>query len=274
MTGTTRKIQALNLPGLKNTGQPGDLPRFIDVDPKTLFVDDEYQRNLSNRSVRLIRKIITEWNWNSFKPPVTVEVEGQLHVLDGQHTATAAATHPEIDQIPVMIVPAETRIERASAFVRHNQNRLAVTPMQLFYSQLAAGDEQTTSANMALTRAGVTLLKTPPAQGRYSEGETLAATSLLKIVDRRFPIGLRQILEICKEGKLKPISADALKAVDLLLFSPDYKSKFDESRLALTIQKEGEDAGGDVAALRAAHNMPKFRAMAAIWFRKTRKRRS
>ncbi|GHB33762.1 hypothetical protein GCM10007094_23270 [Pseudovibrio japonicus] len=272
MSKTTRQIQALNLPDVA-AGYPGALPEFTIVDPTSLFVDEEYQRNLSRSSVRLIRKIVKQWNWNSFKPPIAVQVDGQLHLLDGQHTAIAAATHPEITEVPVMVVPAETTAERASAFVRHNQNRLNVTSMQLFYSQLAAGENDATSVHMAMERAGVTLLKSQPPKGMYKAGDTLAATTLLKVVRRRYVIGLRRILVICKKAGLKPISADAIKAVEMLLFSEDYAGQIDEERLVLTIMKEGESANGEVAALKAAHSMLTWRAMAAIWFKKTRKKR-
>ncbi len=63
------------------------------VKPSTLLVDERYQRGLSERSIKLIRKIVSEWDWRAFKPPVVVDVGAGLEVIDGQHTAIGAATH-------------------------------------------------------------------------------------------------------------------------------------------------------------------------------------
>ena len=39
--------------------------------------------------------------------------DGSLHVIDGQHTAISAASHPRVDRIPVMVVEAEDDLTRA-----------------------------------------------------------------------------------------------------------------------------------------------------------------
>src|SRR4051812_39902397 len=85
--------------------------RFEDVDPTRLYVDDQYQRALSRKSHALIRKIVANWDWGRFKPPVVAEEEYGFDVIDGQHTAIAAASHPGITKIPVMIIEAPTQIE-------------------------------------------------------------------------------------------------------------------------------------------------------------------
>ncbi|MGO7815405.1 hypothetical protein ACC674_38205, partial [Rhizobium ruizarguesonis] len=53
-----------------------------------------------------------------------------LKVLDGQHTAIAAASNPHIDVIPVMIVDAEDTVSQAKAFIGQNTERLGVTTLQ------------------------------------------------------------------------------------------------------------------------------------------------
>lgn len=80
--------------------------------------------------MKLIRKIASEWSWAAFKPPVVVEVDGRLEVIDGQHTVIGAVTHGDIDNLPVLVAKAETHETRASAFVRHNRNRIHVTANQ------------------------------------------------------------------------------------------------------------------------------------------------
>lgn len=60
------------------------------VDPATLLVNATYQRDLSERSIQLIRKIIGGWDWTRFKPPVCSLGDRGIEVIDGQHTAIAA----------------------------------------------------------------------------------------------------------------------------------------------------------------------------------------
>jgi hypothetical protein len=82
--------------------------------------------------VKLIRKIVQTWDWSRMKPPICARDEsGRLFVVDGQHTSIAAARHPGIKKIPVMIVNVDTVEGRASAFIGHNRDRVAMTSMQL-----------------------------------------------------------------------------------------------------------------------------------------------
>jgi len=69
---------------------------------------------------------VAGWDWAKFKAPVAVMTDAGLELIDGQHTAIAAATHPEIATIPVMIVDVDKRAERAAAFIGHNRDRVAV----------------------------------------------------------------------------------------------------------------------------------------------------
>ena len=63
------------------------------IAPTDLLVDATYQRDLSERSIRLIRKMIENFNWNRLKPPIVVQVgPASLHIVDGQHSAIVAAT--------------------------------------------------------------------------------------------------------------------------------------------------------------------------------------
>lgn len=102
----TRTIQPLDLPNLTPGGISSARPQFQWVAPTSLLVDEVYQRNLSRGSIELIRKIVARWDWNRFKPPVVAMTDEGLEVIDGQHTAIAAATHPEITEIPVMLAEA------------------------------------------------------------------------------------------------------------------------------------------------------------------------
>ena len=117
------------------------LPKFENVDPKTLYVEDSYQRAIMERGTALIRKIIAEFSWSRFKPPICVRLADSGNILvciDGQHTATATASHGGIEKIPVMIVDAADVPARAAAFVGHNKDRIALTTVMIHAAELAA----------------------------------------------------------------------------------------------------------------------------------------
>jgi hypothetical protein len=139
---THRQIEPIALNGLEPGGTPRALPIFEWLDPGTLLIDDDYQRDSSERSLKLVRKIVNGWDWAKFKPPVGVMVEAGIELIDGQHTAIGAATHPDIEKIPVMIVDVQEQAERASAFIGHNRDRVAVTASQLHIAAVAAGDPE------------------------------------------------------------------------------------------------------------------------------------
>ena len=108
-----------------------------------------------------------------------MEIGGGLHVIDGQHTAIAAASHPGIETIPVMIVDAPEQVERARAFMGHNRDRVAITTTQLFHAAVAAGDPDAVTVQQICERAGARVLKNPPPNGTYDVGDTVAVKSLL-----------------------------------------------------------------------------------------------
>ncbi len=176
-----RPINGLDLPDVAPAALPDWLPEVRQVDPVTLFVDEKYQRGLSDRSMRLIRKIVSQWSWLAFKPPIVVDVEGKLHVIDGQHTAIGAVTHGGIGTMPVLVVRAKAVGERASAFVRHNRDRIQVTATQLHAALVAAGDEDALDVAAICERAGIRLLKNPPPMARYKARDCVAISAIMSL---------------------------------------------------------------------------------------------
>lgn len=182
-----RPIYAISLSGLSpNTPATGQ-PIFENIDPATLHVDGAYQRDVSERGVRQIRQMIECWEWSKFQPPVCTYAEnndGQtiLKVLDGQHTAIAAASHPRIITIPVMIVEAADLEAQAKAFIGQNTDRLQVTKLQLHQAALIAGDEDALDIQQVCERAGVRLLLAN--NGKYEAGDTVAISAVSAVVKK------------------------------------------------------------------------------------------
>lgn len=269
-----RVIEPLNLPDVDRAAITGAPPVARLVSPTSLYVDESYQRGLSERGVKLIRKIVAEWDWHAYKPPVVVDVEGRYEVIDGQHTAIAAVTHGGIAELPVLIVDAEARADKARAFVRHNRDRIQVTPIQLHTAMVAAGDEDAQTIAQVCDRAGVRILKVPPALGRYSVGDTMAISTIRALVNRRHAMGARQVLETCVKGGCVPVSAAFIKAVEHLLFAAEYKGELEPGRIAQIIAATQSTLQLEADRFATEKKVPGWRALASVIYMNRRKARA
>lgn len=268
-----RQVRAMAMPGV----EPGEVqtaaPVFEWVDPRSLLVDETYQRNLSERSVTLIRKIVGSWDWRRFKPPVVARCDEGFEVIDGQHTAIAAASHPSVASIPVMIVEADNQAARASAFVGHNRDRIALTVTQMHAAAVAAGDEDAVTVAQVCERAGVTILKNPPGNGAFKPAETLAVSSIKSLVSRRGAMRARQVLQVLAQARCAPISAAGIKAVEMLMLDAEYAGQVPAEDLTTTIIAAGPQADQEARVFAAAHGVPAWKALGIVLFKRSRRER-
>jgi len=273
-----RPIEAVKIsdltPAIPATGEP----ICEHVNPRTLFVDPEYQRSVGKRGLTQIRRIIQNFCWTKFKPPICAYAEDDvgrtvLKVLDGQHTAIAAASHPNIQAIPVMVVEAHETASQAAAFVGLNTERLGVTPLQLHQASVVAGNEDALDVENVCRRAGVTVLRTPPSSGHYRPRETIAVTTIRGLVSRHTAVGARQILEVLANADLTPITSLHIKAAEHLMSDPDYSQKFEAEELTKTIVASFLTAEDEAKILAKSLRTSEWRALATLWFRKTKKKR-
>lgn len=269
----TRPIQPLKLPEIVPGVPPTAIPEFRWVQPSALLVDDAYQRDLSRGSVELIRKIVRGWDWARFKPPVVAETPSGLEVIDGQHTAIAAATHGGLGKIPVMVVRAAEVSDRARAFVGHNRDRLALSQVNIHYANVAAGDEDALTVQQVCDRAGVKLLRYPPGNGEFRPGDTLAIAAIRALVNRRGAMGARVVLQVLAGAHCAPVRADGIKAVDTLLYDAEYKGQVTAADLTSAILQLGPQAEKDARLFAAAHNVSVWKGLTVILFRGARRGR-
>lgn len=270
---STRSITSLNLPDVQPCQITTAPPEVRLVNPADLYVDERYQRGLSERSVRLIRKIVSEWSWTAFKPPVVVDVDGRLEVIDGQHTAIGAVTHGGIAELPVLVVRAESHETRANAFVRHNRDRIQVTATQLHNAMVAAGDEDAMTVAQVCERAGVVILRNPPPMAKFKPGETLAVATIKALVNRRHAAGSRKVLEICRATGAAPVTADMIKAVEHLLYQKEYEGAIDAERIVLVVKAKQDDIEREAKRFSIERKIPYWRALASVIFMNRRKSR-
>jgi hypothetical protein len=274
-TGQLRAIEPINIGGL-DVGAPENVePICMTVDPSTLFVDPLYQRAIGERGMKQIRNIVEAWDWNKFKPPACsyAEHDGQtvLKVFDGQHTAIAAASHPSIAEIPVMIHEAKETAQQAAAFVGQNTNRLAVTPLQLHQAAVVAGDEDALTVAQVCARAGVRILRF--SVKNFGTGDTVAIKAINAVVEKRGAMKARIILEVLVKAGLSPILAPQIKAVELLLTDSEYCNDITAENLTAAIAGSWLVDHDDAKQLQIAHKWPFWKALAIHWFRNTKKSR-
>ncbi len=270
---TLRKIEPINVSSLDIGDAENVEPICMLVDPCTLYVDPLYQRDIGERGLRRIRQMVEAWDWNRFKPPAcsyaTHHGQTVLKVFDGQHTCIAAASHPAIGEIPVMIHEAKDTAQQAAAFVGQNTSSLAVTPLQIHQAALVAGDEDAMTVAQVCERAGVRILRF--STKNFAQGDTVAIKAINDLVDKRGAMKARIILEVLSKAAMAPIVAPQIKAVELLLTDPEYCTHITAENLTAAIAGSWLVDHDAAKTLQIAHKWPFWKALAIHWFRNTKK---
>lgn len=257
-----RPIKPMHFPDLKPAIVDGQKPVLQWVEPTSLLVDGTYQRDLSERSVRLIRRMIENFAWNRLKPPIVVKAgSASLHIVDGQHTAIVAATL-KIPQIPVIIVRADTLDERARAFVGHNSDRIVVSPFDIYRALLASGDPDAADVDNVCRRAGVRIRYISPSSA-IAEGDTAAIGMVQALVKRRGVVASRKVLQCMVKAKRAPISAAEIRAAENIVCAE--RPGVDLDALTAIIRIEGTDGINKAHAKAKANRTPLYRELMARW---------
>lgn len=248
---------------------PGEVPVLDWIDKGLIGIDPTYQRGLDEARVQ---RILDWFAWDSFGAVVIAPAaDGRFHCTDGQHRLEAAKRHPNVTVVPAIIIHATGVQAEAENFVTLNKDRKNPTPLDIYWAELAAKDPEAVTASQVAERAGVTILRYLAGSTKYQPGNTMAIGGLRALIDRRGAMKARQILELVKS--LAPISANHLKAAEALLIDPEFTQDVETSDLAETIARLGNTIELEANAFAETHRMPKWRAWASLWFRKTRKKR-
>lgn len=270
-----RKIEPLELPDVTPNRIGSAKPSVFMVAPTALRVDERYQRQISQRSAKLIARMVAGWDWCAFKPPIVVrgDEEGIYDVVDGQHTAIAAATHPEITVIPALLIKPEDVAGRAMAFVKHNRDRISVTKVDEWNALVTAGDEHAIDVRDTCLRHGVTILRAKP--NKWAVGDTNAIGVVSDIVSWRHPIGAGRVFSVCVRAQLAPLAAEYLRAVDLLMFGPAYKGEIKEEQIITALcPKNLDETVREARKFGAEHRESLFRSLASVIYRDRNRRRA
>jgi hypothetical protein len=201
---------------------PGPLkpaPKLIWLPLSALRINRAYQRDLTRKSVTLIRKMVANFDWARLKALSVLELGGGLYeVLDGQHTAIAAASHGGVDKLPCLVSSKRTTDEAAAAFVDLNTQRVSLSPMQIFHAQVAAGDEIATDVARGVKLGGGRLVMTQQAAGTWRDGDTMALGGLKNLAAEGGVAYVRRVVACGKAARLRPISRDFIVACGELMW--------------------------------------------------------
>jgi hypothetical protein len=272
-----RPVQALCASTLDLQPIPTEEPIVDWMAPTDLLIEGAYQRDLSDKSVKLIHRIAENWDWRKFKPPVVALALEGFEIIDGQHTAIGAATRG-IPKIPVVVVEATAMEDRARAFIGHNKDRLQVSAVQLHHAAAAAGDEDAVTVAQVCARAGARVVRGAYGGYRWQPGDTVAVGAIQAIVGRRGAQRARELLQGLVSAGLAPVGAADLKAAELLFFGDEFRNELEPlpegaADLAEAIRRLPDAGMREARELSALRCIPLWKAQAAIWFKKTRKRR-
>jgi hypothetical protein len=144
---------------LKVNPAQGTMPVLQYCTPDQLRIDDTYQRTLeTGPSQTLVRRITMFWDWSLCQPLIVARRDsGEFFVVDGQHRLAAAKLRGDIFQLPCVVASYASAADEAASFVALNQQRRALSRLDVFKAALAAGDADATSIAAALDDAGLRL---------------------------------------------------------------------------------------------------------------------
>lgn len=212
-----RRIAPIKIQGWAPPAGPpalGPRPEVRWVAPTDLWVDAAYQRDLTPRSVKLIKRGCMGFSWARMQWPKGVLVEGKIHLINGQHTAVMAAILG-IPEIPVVVDGVSSVESRATAFVSLNQDRVGMTAFDLHRAGVAAGIPEDLAMEEVLT-ASCSRVRLMSQTTRARPGDTSAVTTVRRMVERRgVKFGIR-VMRAFVMAKIGPISASELQAAEML----------------------------------------------------------
>lgn len=244
----------------------GEVPSLEWMNPRDLFVEEEYQRDVGENGTALIRRITGNFSWHKFKAPIGFRSaeHGDVTVLvDGQHTAIAAATR-KIDSIPVLLIKNATTAARARAFVAHNRDRVALTMQAVFHAELAAGDPTSVAMHAACNAAGAKILT--HAINLASErpiGETMAVGTIRSLLRKKGTDWLERVMRVLVAARRGPIKAQEIGAVSLVLEGAKRTPDIDDLLAKLIASKSAKQW----ASIAASETGSLPLALSTVWMR-------
>ena len=225
-----RPILGLEFKGLT----PADVtqskfPRLEWISIDLLLINGAYQRSLSKMSLQSIRRIAENFNWARLKALSVTPVEGgYFEVVDGQHTAIAAATHGEIEELPCLISTSRDLSQRAGDFVGLNKDRVAIHPLQLYRAELAAGEEIATEVDQGVRWGGGRVVSSTSA-AELRPGDCCAIQGLKSLAKTGGPAYVKRVVALAVRAELAPLTANMIGALRALIWQDEFSEVGDDA---------------------------------------------
>jgi len=262
---SVRPILPISAPGLARA-EVGKRPELRWISLDRLVVNERYQREISKRSINLIRRIVRDWSWDRVRPAVVVPMpDEKFEVLDGQHLAVGAATHGGIAEIPCLVVTPGSNEGLAAAFVGLNRDRVCMTPQQVFRAELEAGDPVCLAVRDGVLSGGGEILLRPPARGRFEIGQTVAVGALKAVARIKGRAGVARVVRCGIAMRLGPISTVFVQAMKELFWAREYAGELEDGAYTAAVLRIGASVLDGRASERAKRlKIPKRSALAQL----------
>jgi len=249
---------------------PGDPPVLDWLDKDVIDIDRTYQRELDEPRVQ---RILDWFDWRNFGALVVApDGDGRYHCIDGQHRLEAAKRHPKVTVVPAVVIQQAETVQEAETFVAVNKDRKNVTPLQLYWAELAANDPEAVTVSQVCARAEISIVRSPGGGTWTKPGDTVAIGAIKSLVARRGAMRSRQMLEVLGKAHLKPVTALQIKAVEVLMTESEF-AEADAEALTEAITGKALVLEDEARAFAVTHRVPLAKAHASVWFKRCRKRR-
>lgn len=204
----------------------GARPLLEWVAVEAIDVDQNYQRPLKNA---LVEKILRRFSWSKFGAVVlSRKGDGRFMVVEGQHRWKAAQLHPDVTEVPAIVVDHVDLKEEAESFLAINRDRMAVTSVEQYWAGLTAGDDDAIAVSKVLQSAGCDVV---PENGHYRPNLTNSITALRRCLQNYGHGATRRALLIIRaawpdepkalRGTLITALARIIRANDKTIVEPD-----------------------------------------------------
>lgn len=231
----------------------------------SLWVNEEYQRNITEDGRANIGRIIEKFSWARFTPLMVADSgDSRFAVIDGQHRFLAAVAHGGIDEVPCAIVQAPELLDQARSFLAINAHRVAVNFFQLHHAGVVAGDPDALHLRSLADTAGLKIPRNNLSGDNWRPYHLRCPKVVLELAKRH---GDKPVLAALKllvqmaEADGEAFSSKVLRGVvSLLLAAPDAETDRLQKILGTRTAEEWSSAalayrkmfGGSTAAAIAA----------------------
>jgi hypothetical protein len=146
--------------------------------------------------------------------------------------------------------------------------------MQLHFAAVTAGDMDAVQVQGICERCGVRVLRTPPSNGEYKIGDTVAVGAIRRLIVRRGDAGAERVLAALREAECAPLTATEIKAIEHLLYDEEFAGRISSGEIIQNLLKRSEYIAQQAKIFSATHRIPLWQALASVLFRDAYRRPS